>query len=114
MDRGKIGNQGENRALKFLRSKGLKLRERNYRWKHGEIDLIMQDGNAIVFVEVRFRRNQSFGGAGASINAAKQHRLLLTAERYLQSLGQEYMARMDVITLDGDQINWIQNAFESC
>lgn len=113
MDRGKIGRQGEDLALRFLTQQGLKLRERNYSWRHGEIDLIMEDGNSIVFVEVRVRRHLKFGGAVASIDQAKQHRLILTAERYLQKHGEECPARMDVITLDGNEINWIKNAFEN-
>jgi putative endonuclease len=113
MDRGKIGRQGEDLALRFLQQQGLKLLERNYSWRQGEIDLIMEDGNSIVFVEVRVRRHLQFGGAVASIDRAKQHRLIVTAERYLQKHGEECPARMDVITLDGNEINWIKNAFEN-
>jgi len=111
MERDKIGRKHEDIALRYLEEKGLTLRSRNYHWRQGEIDLIMQDGKVIVFVEVRFRRSARFGGAGASIDIRKQHRLLMTAERYLQSLKAEHAARMDVITVDGDNINWIKNAF---
>ena len=63
---------------------GLRLVERNFRCKGGEIDLIMQDGSTLVFVEVRKRADQRHGGAAASVTPAKQARLILAAQLYLQ------------------------------
>lgn len=109
------GAAAEQLAATYLQQQGLKLLECNYRSRFGEIDLIMQDRREIVFVEVRMRRNSSFGGAAASITPAKQHKLVRTAEDYLARHG--YAAcRFDAVlleSLDTRQLQWIRNAFES-
>ena len=69
------GEMAEQVAAEFLAGRGLKLIERNYRCRFGEIDLIMRHGPTLVFVEVRYRRNDSFGGAVESITAAKREKL---------------------------------------
>ncbi len=79
------GDAAEARALAWLQARGLRCLARNYRCRLGEIDLIMQDGDTVVFVEVRQRRSARFGGAAASITPAKQARLTLAAEHYLQT-----------------------------
>ena len=108
-----IGKDAEDRALGFLEQKGLRLIKRNYRSRFGEIDLIMREGRTIVFVEVRYRCNKIFGGASYSVTAAKQGRLLATAEQFLQQHAPQYPARMDVLALEGNDIEWIKNAFEA-
>ena len=60
------GHIAENLAARFLEKRGLAVKTRNYRCRGGEIDLVCRDGNALVFVEVRLRRNSGFGGAGAT------------------------------------------------
>jgi len=108
------GAQAENLAAKFLQHQGLKLLHRNYRCRFGEIDLIMQDGDALVFAEVRLRNRGDFGGAAASINAAKQAKLVRTAQHYLATLGHTPPCRFDAVLLqssDGDSIEWIRDAF---
>ena len=67
-----IGQHAENACCKYLQKQGLKLLSRNYRGKRGEIDIIMQDKDSLVFVEVRYRKNNLFGGALASITPKKQ------------------------------------------
>ena len=74
-------------AAEFLVARGLAIVARNFRTRRGEIDLIARDGATLVFVEVRLRRSQSFGGAGASITAAKSARLTTAARVYLARLG---------------------------
>ena len=69
------GALAEAAAAEFLAGRGLRLLERNYRCRFGEIDLIMSDGRTLVFVEVRYRRNKSFGGALESITVAKREKL---------------------------------------
>jgi len=109
------GELAEQWACDYLLQQGLLLIEKNYRCKRGEIDLVMQHQNSLVFVEVRYRKNQQFGGALESITAAKQHKLRLAAEHYLQFKAVKNYSRFDVIAISGQppqpQINWIQNAF---
>ncbi|ROH84110.1 YraN family protein [Pseudomethylobacillus aquaticus] len=107
------GAQAEALAADYLQHQGLRLLERNFRSRYGEIDLIMQDSQTLVFVEVRLRRHADYGGALASITADKQRKLRITADYYLQSHGNQ-PCRFDVILMSslatGD-IEWICNAF---
>ena len=107
------GQAGEDAALAFLQQQGLTLVMRNFRCKAGEIDLVMAAANALVFVEVRQRASSRFGGAGASIGAAKQRRLILTAQFYLQRYRTPPPCRFDVVTIDGGRINWITDAIST-
>lgn len=109
------GSAAEHIAAAFLQQKGLKLLERNHATRHGEIDLIMQDGKTLVFVEVRLRSNSNFGGAAMSITPAKQQRIIRTAEHYLQRHG-NHASRFDVVLMrevNDDNIEWIRNAFDA-
>lgn len=106
------GESAEALALGWLTRQGLQPVARNYRCKAGEIDLIMQDGEQLVFVEVRYRGHKGFGSAVESVNPAKQRRLQRAAECYLQGLRTLPPCRFDIIGIDGDQrIEWIRNAF---
>mgnify|MGYP001194408915 FL=1 len=108
------GEAAERAAEAYLAARGLILLARNYRSPHGEIDLIMQDGQTVVFVEVRQRRNPRYGSGADSVDARKQRRLQLTAEHYLQRLGNLPACRFDVVSLDGaGGIDWIAGAFEA-
>lgn len=107
------GNTAEQLAALFLQSKGHKLMETNFRYKYGEIDLIMQDGKTLVFVEVRLRSSTQFGGAAMSINPSKQQKLRHSAALYLQTHG-ESACRFDAILMskiDINAIEWIRDAF---
>lgn len=107
------GQTAESRAAAFLQSHGLKLVTRNWRCRFGEIDLVMQDGAALVFVEVRLRSRGDFGGAAASVTPAKQKKLLAAARQYLAALKSMPPCRFDVIALSGSgQPEWIRNAFD--
>lgn len=111
---GNTGAAAEQLAAAFLQRQGLKLVEANYRCRFGEIDLICNDQNTLVFVEVRLRGNETFGGAAASITAGKQRKLVLTARHYLQRLRAAPACRFDVVLLRGlrdNDIEWIRNAF---
>lgn len=107
------GDAGEERALRYLEKQGLKLVERNFRCKGGEIDLIMQDGGMLAFVEVRKRAGAGFGGAAASITARKQARLVIAAQTFLQRYRMPPACRFDVVAIDGDQMEWLRNAIEA-
>ncbi|MDH5485222.1 MAG: YraN family protein [Gammaproteobacteria bacterium] len=109
------GQLAEQLACNYLQHQGLTLLDKNYHCRQGEIDLIMQDKTTLVFVEVRFRKNNLFGGASASVTQKKQHKLHTTALDYLQKHGKNSNARFDVIAITGDikveHIEWIKNAF---
>lgn len=107
------GAAAESLAADFLARKGLRVTGRNYRCRFGEIDLIAQDGGTLVFVEVRSRRSDSYGGAAESITAAKRARLLRAARHYLASQPRAAPARFDAILIRGEppQIEWIRDAF---
>ena len=83
---------------------------RNFRVKGGEIDLVCRDGQTTVFVEVRYRARNEFGGAAESITPAKQKRLILAARHWLMRHG-EGATRFDCVLIDGARIGWIKNAF---
>lgn len=107
------GQLAEDLAASYLKRHGLKLLTSNYRCRFGEIDLIMQDGPTLVFVEVRMRTNLNFGSAAESITPAKQKRLIVTAQHYMQQHG-EKNSRFDAIimsSLSTDGIEWLRNAF---
>jgi putative endonuclease len=107
------GREAEQLALDHLRRHGLREVERNYRCRFGEIDLIMRDGPVVVFVEVRMRTSSAFGGARASIDARKRHKLISAANHYIGSIGQIPICRFDVVLLNSDMcMEWIKNAFE--
>jgi putative endonuclease len=107
------GNLAESLAADWLQARGLRLIERNYSCRLGEIDLILADGPTLVFAEVRLRRNPDYGGAAASITAAKRQRILRAARHYLSGRP-EGPCRFDVLLLDAldpERIEWIKDAF---
>ncbi len=112
-DRQLLGQIGEDQALVYLQQQGLTLVERNFRCKGGEIDLIMQQGDTLVFVEVRKRADQRYGGAAASVTRTKQARLIIAAQLYLQRYRMPPASRFDVVALDGETLNWLKNAIET-
>lgn len=112
----KAGAQAEQTAAQFLQRQGLRLVQTNYHCRFGEIDLILQDGATLVFAEVRLRSRSDFGGAAASIDARKQHKLILTAEYYLSRVVPVPPCRFDALLLadaaGAARIEWIKGAFE--
>lgn len=107
------GSAAEVLAAHYLQQQHLKLLEKNFRCPYGEIDLIMQDGKTLVFVEVRMRSSASFGGAAMSVTPSKQEKLRRSAQRYLQIHG-EQACRFDVVlmqTIDVNAVEWLKNAF---
>jgi len=110
----KKGEDAEKYAASYLQKQQLTLLQQNYHCRFGEIDLIMRDDESLVFVEVRMRTSEAFGGAAASITASKQAKLLRTARHYIAELNTEPACRFDVVLLtgsDGKKIEWIKNAF---
>ena len=96
----RAGARAEALAADYLVGQGLHLVTRNFRTRRGEIDLVMRDRASLVFVEVRLRTRSAFGGAAASITAAKRARLVAAARAYLATLEREPPCRFDAILLD--------------
>lgn len=117
MHRKEAGVAAEAAACRFLEAQGLKLLEKNFRCRTGEIDLIMRDGPVIALVEVRLRSSARFGGAAGSVDGKKQKRLIAAA-RYLTMVRADMRShplRFDVVTLEPGgaalEIRWIKDAF---
>jgi len=111
-----LGQEGEERAAKFLIEQGYRILERNYRTKSGEIDLIALHRDEVVFVEVKTRTSDAFGAPELAVNPRKQGRMVKAALRYItyKKLHQ-VPCRFDVVTVSaaaGQKVELIQNAFE--
>jgi len=112
-----IGAKAEATARKHLEQQGLQHVESNYRCRMGEIDLIMQDGPVLVFTEVRYRKNTCFGSPAESVTPAKQKRIIIAANHYLQSRQERKLppCRFDMVAIIGKElshIQWIKDAFQ--
>lgn len=115
-----VGQKAERMAEGWLKKHSrLKLVARNYRCASGELDLIMQTDGLLVFVEVRFRQSNDFGGAAASVTASKQRRLIKAAQSFLAGMPQyqNHCCRFDVLAMSGaanrPDYRWLQDAFSA-
>lgn len=116
-----LGDYYEDQALSLITEAGLRLLERNFRGKTGEIDLIVRDGAQLVFIEVRARSNRRFDSAAGSVNTRKQQRIVRTAQFFLQQRPNftNMPCRFDVIAFEPPQsgtrtrIRWIRSAFNA-
>jgi putative endonuclease len=113
-----VGTTAELAALSFLTGKGLHCIRRNFRCRHGEIDLVMQDGDCLVFIEVRYRSSVRFTHAGLTVDSHKQRRIIRTAALFLagQARFARSTVRFDVIAIHGgdrdeNTVEWIRDAF---
>lgn len=116
-DKQLLGDQAESFAVALIERAGLRVLERNYRVRGGEIDCIALDGETLVFVEVRYRKNQRFGGAAASIDLRKQQRIIHAAQIYLMKHPRlaTRPCRFDCVLLDAletERSEWIKDAFQ--
>ncbi|MGH8124738.1 MAG: YraN family protein [Rhodanobacteraceae bacterium] len=113
-----VGTRFEQRAQEHLERAGLKLVERNWHSRFGELDLIMRDADTLVFVEVRYRRHARFGGSAASVGPDKRSKLIRAAGGFLQAHPRlaPLPCRFDVVAFDGDadapRCEWQRGAFE--
>lgn len=112
------GTAAELAALNFLTRKGLHCIRRNFRCRLGEIDLVMQDGDCLVFVEVRYRSSTRFTRAGLTVDSHKQRRIIRTAALFLAGRARYALntVRFDVIAIHGgdrdeNTLEWIRDAF---
>lgn len=110
------GSMAETLACQYLEAQGLNLIKQNYRCRLGEVDLIMQDGQYLVFAEVRSRSDHRFGTPAETVSKIKQRRLIRTASYYLQRYRINMPCRFDIIAITHkDQrhlVEWIKNAFQ--
>ncbi|MGH8659387.1 MAG: YraN family protein [Gammaproteobacteria bacterium] len=109
------GHWAEELASRFLEQRGLRLLNRNYQCRYGEIDLIMEHDDALVFVEVRYREGTRCGSSAESIDARKRERLLKTAQHYLRTSTKDQPCRFDAVLIEGlkaqPRIEWVTGAF---
>ena len=114
-----LGAWGEAKAAEFLTRKGFRLLERNHHSRYGEIDLIMEDGTYLVFVEVKLRKSSRYGTPAECVTWSKQQKLRNTALLYLQAHPTDKQPRFDVVEIYAPRgmdthpvpINHIENAF---
>lgn len=113
-----FGVDGESLATEFLKKKGYRILERNYRTRRGEMDIIAENDGALVFVEVKARRGDQFGGPHGAVGWRKQQQLIRVASHYMaRHRIQNRDCRFDLVLISEDplrkrQINLIRNAFE--
>jgi putative endonuclease len=120
MDRALIGKSAEDVAAEFLQQQGFELLQRNYRRRSGELDLVARAGDVLVIAEVRTRSTECFGGAAASVDGWKQHKIIRAATQLLQQHKAlaDLRVRFDVVVVHqpGTQharVEWIQHAFDA-
>ena len=111
-----LGQRGEEQAARYLRLRGYRILERNYRCRFGEIDLIARRGRYLVFVEVKQRHDARFAEAREFVTAQKQSRILAAAQQYLAENESELQPRFDVVEVYGGEsgrprIVHLENAF---
>jgi len=112
-----LGNYWESVACRYLKKKHLKKIKKNYTCKAGEIDIIMTDKKTLVFVEVKYRKNEDWVSAIESVTKTKQRRIIKAAQMFLlqNKTYEDWNCRFDVMSIQGDkqkpEIDWIKNAF---
>ena len=115
----KWGAHWEKTAESYLRASGLKLLQRNFSCRFGEIDLIMEDEQTIVFIEVKYRKNAQHGSGAEAVTFHKQNKISRTASWYLAKHPHraDQFCRFDVVSIEPEttdqNIDWIKSAFYS-
>ena len=118
-DRRARGDAVETAALALLEANGLRLLARNASARGGELDLVMTEGDSVVFVEVRYRGSAAFGGGAASVDAGKRRKLVRAAQVWLLRHPRHADApcRFDVVAASGDPaapaFDWLRDAFRA-
>ena len=99
--------------MEYLEARGMKIKERNFRNRQGEIDIIGYHDGYLVFVEVKYRSGNDKGYAAEAVDYRKQRQICKVADyyRYIHRLGENIAVRYDVIAVQGEEIEWLQNAF---
>lgn len=111
------GQEYEDLAVQYLQKQGLTILERNYQCRQGEIDIIAKNSEFVIFIEVKYRKNNRYGEPFAFVDTKKQRRLITTALHYNQhkGLNEKYPMRFDVVSIQAQNtqfdIQWLKNAF---
>jgi putative endonuclease len=120
MDRAELGKTAEDIAAEHLRRQGLEVLTRNYRRRNGELDIVARVGDVLAIVEVRTRSTELFGGAAASIDGWKRHKIIRATQQLLQQRQElaRLRVRFDVIVVHDaagahPRVEWIQHAFDA-
>lgn len=113
MNKRKTGTAYEKKAAAYLKDRGYRILEKNYRCPLGEIDLIAEENGYLVFVEVKYRRTSGLGTGEEAVNSRKQRRIVSTAKWYLMEHRVQRRCRFDVVAINGTEIAVIQNAFDA-
>lgn len=113
MNNRQVGKKAETKAKVYLEENGVTVLEENYRNRTGEIDLIGMDGNYLVFFEVKYRSGVQKGYPTEAVTFAKQRTICMVSDYYRMSKGlpESTPVRYDVISIIGEEITWIKNAF---
>lgn len=113
MNKRQVGFDKEQLAAEYLTAGGMRIVARNFRGRQGEIDIIGYHGKYLVFVEVKYRNSEVMGNALEAVDLRKQRQVCKVADyyRYLHKMGEDTMVRYDVVAIQGEQVQWIQNAF---
>lgn len=113
MNKRQTGNAGEDLAVSYLLQQGMRISDRNFRNRNGEIDIIGRHKGYLVFVEVKYRRRTDSGYAGEAVGYQKQKQICKVSDYYrlIHGIGDSAAIRFDVVAIQGEQIEWIQNAF---
>lgn len=114
MNNRRVGAQKEEEVCAHLLSEGVRILERNFRCRQGEIDVVGYDREYLVFFEIKYRRTPDKGNAAQAVGTAKQRKICRVADyyRFLHHCAENTPVRFDVIAVDGEQLSWIRNAFE--
>lgn len=115
MNKREVGTKKEETACTYLTGNGVRVKERNFRCRRGEIDIIGYDGEYLVFFEVKYRKNGSDkGSALEAVGIGKQKKICRVADYYrmIHRCPSDMPIRFDVVAIDGDEIQWVKNAFE--
>ncbi|MCM1121061.1 MAG: YraN family protein [Eubacterium sp.] len=113
MNTREIGAQKEQQVCAYLLSKGITIKERNFRCRQGEVDIIGYDGDYLVFFEVKYRSNARKGNAADAVGYGKQKKICRVADYYrmIHHCKEDTPIRFDVIAIDGEKTTWMKNAF---
>ena len=113
LNKRRLGADREMVAAAYLRQQGMVILEQNFRCRQGEIDIVCRDGIYLVFVEVKYRKNEEKGAPQEAVGIVKQKKICRVADYYrlVHSVGNDMDVRYDVVAIQGERITWIKNAF---
>ncbi len=114
MNKRRVGSDREDEAAAFLAKQGLKIVDRNYSCRLGEIDIIARDTDYLVFVEVKYKKTAGAGYPEEAVGYTKAKKISRAAYNYMarKRLAEDTKVRFDVVAIEGESIRWHQNAFE--